>query len=67
MITLAEETTIPTRTVPQALLASLGISTALYVAVAIASVSVLGPEALGSSDRLLSTLSGTSPATTLPP
>src|SRR5262245_58140451 len=53
VITLAEETRDPTRTVPRALLLALGLSTALYVGVAIASVSVLGPTALATSPRPL--------------
>lgn len=53
VITLAEETREPTRTVPRALLLALGLSTALYVAVAIAAVSVLGPAALAASTRPL--------------
>jgi APA family basic amino acid/polyamine antiporter len=53
VITLAEETRDPTRTVPRALLLALGLSTALYVAVAAAAVSVLGAEALAASPRPL--------------
>ena len=53
VITLAEETRDPTRTVPRALLAALGLSTALYVAVAIAAVSVLGAGPLAASPRPL--------------
>jgi APA family basic amino acid/polyamine antiporter len=53
VITLAEETRDPTRTVPRALLLALGLSTALYVGVAVAAVSVLGPDALGASPRPL--------------
>jgi len=53
VITLAEETQDPTRTVPRALLLALGLSTALYVAVAIAGVSVLGADALAASPRPL--------------
>lgn len=53
VITLSEETRDPTRVVPRALLAALGISTLLYVAVAIAGVSVLGADALGRSARPL--------------
>ena len=53
VITLAEETRNPTRTVPQALMLALGISTLLYVGVAVAAVSVLGAEAVGSSQRPL--------------
>jgi amino acid transporter len=53
VITLAEETRDPTRTVPRALLLALGLSAALYVAVAIAAVSVLGAAALAASPRPL--------------
>lgn len=53
VITLAEETRDPTRTVPRALLLALGISTVLYVAVAVTAVSVLGPAALATSPRPL--------------
>jgi len=58
VITLAEETRDPTRTVPVALLLALGISSALYVAVAAASVSVLGQQALGASERPLANVVG---------
>ena len=58
VITLAEETTNPARTVPRALLAALGISTVLYVAVAIAGVSVLGPTALAASEQPLADVMG---------
>jgi APA family basic amino acid/polyamine antiporter len=51
VITLAEETRDPTRTVPRALLLALGLSATLYVAVAIAAVSVLGAAALAASPR----------------
>jgi APA family basic amino acid/polyamine antiporter len=51
--TLAEETRDPTTTIPRALLLALGLSTALYVGVALAAVSVLGPEALAASPRPL--------------
>ena len=53
VVTLAEETTNPRRTVPLALLLGLGLSTILYVGVALAAVSVLGSEALGASPRPL--------------
>lgn len=53
VVTLAEETTDPTRTVPRALLLGLGISTVLYIGVAVAAVSVLGPGTLGASARPL--------------
>lgn len=51
--TLAEEARDPVRTVPRALALALGISTVLYVGVAVAAVSVLGAEALGASSRPL--------------
>lgn len=53
VITLAEETRDPTRTVPRALLLALGLSTGLYIAVAVAAVSVLGAAALAASPRPL--------------
>jgi APA family basic amino acid/polyamine antiporter len=53
VITLAEETRDPTRTVPRALFLALGISTVLYIGVAVAAVSVTGAEALASSERPL--------------
>ncbi len=53
VITLAEETRNPTRVIPRALLAALAISTLLYVAVAVAAVSVIGASALADSKRPL--------------
>lgn len=53
VITLAEETRNPERTVPRALLTALAISTALYILVAIVAVSVLGADVLGASERPL--------------
>ena len=53
VITLAEETRNPTKVIPRALLAALGISTVLYVAVAVAAVSVIGAGALAGSSRPL--------------
>lgn len=53
VITLAEETRDPTRVIPRALLAALGISTLLYMAVAVAAVSVVGAPALAGSTRPL--------------
>ncbi|MGB5755390.1 MAG: amino acid permease [Acidimicrobiales bacterium] len=58
VITLAEETTNPARTVPRALLAALAISTVLYVGVAVAGVSVLGPVALAASEQPLADVMG---------
>lgn len=49
VITLAEETRDPTRTIPRAVLLSLFVSTILYVAVAVSSVSVLGADRLAVS------------------
>ena len=46
---LAEETKNPTRNVPLALVLAISTTTVLYVAVAIAAVSVLGWETLGAS------------------
>jgi amino acid transporter len=51
--TLAEETRDPTTAIPRALLLALGLSTALYVGVALAAVSVLSPDALAASPRPL--------------
>lgn len=53
VITLAEETHDPHRTVPRALLLALSISTVLYIMVAIVSVSVLGPIALAAAEQPL--------------
>ena len=53
VVTLSDETKDPARVIPRALLLSLGISTALYVAVAISAVSVVHWEVLATSDRPL--------------
>jgi APA family basic amino acid/polyamine antiporter len=53
VITLAEETRNPTRVIPRALFAALGISALLYMAVAITAVSVIGATALAGSSRPL--------------
>jgi APA family basic amino acid/polyamine antiporter len=53
VVTLSEETRDAARTIPRALLLALAISTALYVLVAITSVSVVGAEALAASDTPL--------------
>ncbi len=53
VITLSEETHDPSRTIPRALLLSLGISTLLYVGVAVSAVSVLGADALALAERPL--------------
>lgn len=49
IVQLAEETHDPTRNVPRALILSILITTVLYVAVALAAISVLGAEALAAS------------------
>lgn len=51
VITLSEETRDPVRVIPRALMLALGISSLLYVLVALVSVSVIGAEALASSPR----------------
>ncbi|MEK7247262.1 MAG: APC family permease, partial [Chloroflexota bacterium] len=53
IVTLSEETRDASRTILRALLLALGISTVLYVLVAIASVSVIGADRLGDSDTPL--------------
>lgn len=59
VITLSDETRDPVTTVPRALLLALGISTTLYVAVAIAAVSVLGADALADAPQPLAAVMGT--------
>jgi APA family basic amino acid/polyamine antiporter len=56
VITLAEETRDPVRTVPRGLFLALGISTLLYVAVAVAGVSVLGAGGLAASEQPLASV-----------
>ena len=51
--TLAEETNDAPRIVPRAMLLSIAITSLLYVLVAVASVSIMGWEALGSSEAPL--------------
>jgi APA family basic amino acid/polyamine antiporter len=59
VITLSEETRDPVRTVPRGLLLALGISTVLYMAVAVAGVSVLGADALAAAEQPLAAVMGT--------
>jgi APA family basic amino acid/polyamine antiporter len=59
VITLSDETRNPVKTVPRGLLLALGISTVLYVAVAVAGVSVLGADALAAADQPLAAVMGT--------
>lgn len=56
VITLSEETRDPARTIPRALFLSLAISTVLYAAVAVSAVAVLGPDAVGASQRPIADL-----------
>ncbi len=56
---LSEETKDPRRSIPLAILASLAISTLLYVGVAIASVSVVGWEQLAKSEAPLALVAST--------
>ncbi len=53
VITLSEETRDPVRTIPRGLLIALGVSTLLYMAVAISAISVLGAGALARSEQPL--------------
>ena len=53
VITLSEETRDPSWAIPRALLLALGISTLLYVGVAVSAVSVLGADALAAAERPL--------------
>jgi len=59
VITLSDETRDPVRTVPRALLLALGISTLLYMAVAVAGVSVLGAAGLATAEQPLAAVMGT--------
>lgn len=59
VITLSDETRDPVSTVPRALLLALLISTALYAAVAVASVSVLGAAALADAPQPLAAVMAT--------
>ena len=53
IVTLAEETEDAARAIPRALLTALGISTVLYVLVAVAAVSAVGASALAGSPQPL--------------
>lgn len=53
VITLAEETHNPSYTIPRALFLALGISTLIYIAVAVVAVSVLGVDVLATSEQPL--------------
>jgi len=53
IVQLSEETKDPTKNIPRAVLLSIAITTVFYVLVAIAAVSIVGWERLGSSDSPL--------------
>jgi APA family basic amino acid/polyamine antiporter len=55
---LAEETRDPTRTLPRAIALAMIISTALYIAVSVSAVSVVGWEALSNSSAPLALVAG---------
>jgi APA family basic amino acid/polyamine antiporter len=59
VITLSDETRDPVKTVPRALLLALGLSTVLYMAVAVAGVSVLGADGLAAADQPLADVMAT--------
>ncbi len=58
VVTLSDETKNPARVIPRALLLALGISTALYILVGIAAVSVIDWHTLATSDRPLALVIG---------
>lgn len=58
IVTLSEETRDAERVIPRALLLALGISTVLYVLVGICAVSLIGADALATSDRPLALVIG---------
>ena len=53
VITLSEETHNPSSTIPRALFLALGISTLIYITVAVVAVSVLGVDGLANADQPL--------------
>lgn len=59
IVKLSEEVKNPTKTIPRALLLSLLITTLLYILVAVAAVSILDWEALGSSKAPLADVAAT--------
>jgi APA family basic amino acid/polyamine antiporter len=58
IVNVAEETEDPTRTVPRAIVISIGITTLLYVLVAVSAVGVVDWRALGASDSPLALVAG---------
>ncbi len=58
VVTLSDETRDPSRVVPRALLLALGLSTLLYVAVGVVSVSTIDWRVLAASDRPLAVVLG---------
>ncbi len=59
IVRLSEETKNPTKTIPRALILSIIISTVLYIAVAIAAVSIVGWQALSQSSAPLALVAQT--------
>ena len=59
IIKLAEETKNPEKTIPKAILLSIGITSVVYVLVAISAVSVVGWQALSQSDAPLALVAAT--------
>jgi APA family basic amino acid/polyamine antiporter len=59
IVRLSEETRNPTRTIPRALILSIIISTVIYISVAIAAVSVVGWQALSTSEAPLALVAQT--------
>jgi amino acid transporter len=53
IVNVAEEVRDPSRTLPRAVLLALGISTTLYILIALVAVTLLAPEVLGASDAPL--------------
>lgn len=65
MVTVAEETEDPTRTIPRAIVVAVGITTALYVLVAVAAVVVVDWRVLGASASPLALVAETGGGPTL--
>ncbi|WP_255151292.1 APC family permease [Halorarius halobius] len=59
IVTVAEETTDPTRTIPRAIVLAIATTTVLYVAVALSAVGVVDWRVLGASSSPLALVAGT--------
>lgn len=53
IVNVAEEVRDPSRTLPRAVLLALGVSTTLYILIALVAVTLMAPEVLGASDAPL--------------